>query len=201
VKRHAPATARNREPILAVLREVLSAPVKVLEIASGTGEHAVFFAAGLPHVTWQPSDVDPDALASVAAHRAEAGLDNLLAPVTLDVTAADWSDRDLAAGVGAILCVNMIHIAPWAATEGLFSGAAKILRAGDPLVTYGPYRFGGEFTAPSNETFDAALRHQNPAWGVRDLDEVTELAEGRGFDRERVVPMPANNHVIVFRRR
>jgi SAM-dependent methyltransferase len=198
VKRHAPATMRNREPILAELQKIFTAPAKVLEIASGTGEHAAFFARELPHVIWQPSDLDAAALASIAAHRADSGLDNLLPPLTLDVESGELGPA--ADGCDAIVCINMIHIAPWSATEGLFAGAARALSAGGLVVTYGPYRFEGAFTAPSNETFDAALRHENPAWGVRDLADVTRLAELRGFSRERVVPMPANNHVIVFRR-
>jgi cyclopropane fatty-acyl-phospholipid synthase-like methyltransferase len=199
VKRHAPATMRNREPIVAVLREVLPASVDVLEIASGTGEHAVFFAAALAGVRWQPSDADPQALASIAAHAAEAGLANLRAPLPLDVTADDWGAA--AERCGAIVCINMIHIAPWAATEGLMRGAGKYLPPGGLLVTYGPYRFDGAFTAPSNKTFDAALRHEDPAWGVRDLADVTRAAEAEGLERTRIVAMPANNHLLVFERR
>lgn len=198
MKRHAPAAARNREPILAVLRGLFVEEVRVLEIASGTGEHAVAFAQALPHVTWQPSDVDPVARESIAAHRAEAGLDNLLEPLALDVAAQHW-DAALP-GVGAIVCINMIHIAPWGATEGLMRGAGRLLPPGGALITYGPYRFDGVFTAPSNEHFDASLRQQNPEWGVRDMVEVSRLAAASGLSRETIVEMPANNHVLVFRR-
>jgi hypothetical protein len=196
VKRHAPATARNRDPILDVLRDVLPPSGTVLEIASGSGEHASYFAAALPNIRWQPTDPDRDALASIAAHAAEHPKGNLLAPLALDVL-ADWPVDDVA----AIVCINMIHIAPWACCEALMRGAGHHLPSGGPLVTYGPYRFDGAFTAPSNETFDASLRHRNPEWGVRDLSDVTRVAAEQDLVRERVVALPANNHCVVFRRR
>lgn len=196
MKRYAPATDRNREPILAVLRGVLPSSGLVLEIASGSGQHAAFFAPHFPGLLWQPTDPDPDALASIEAFRAEVGAPNLLSPRMLDVTRDDWG-IDAAA---AIVCINMIHIAPWAACEGLFRGAERLLSAGAPLYLYGPFQFDGRFTAPSNEAFDASLRERDPAWGVRDLADVTAFAKERGFSREAVVPMPANNHSIVFRR-
>lgn len=196
-KRYAPATDRNREPILAVLRDVLPSSGIVLEIASGSGQHAAFFAPRLPRVTWQPSDPDPAALASIEAWRAEAGASNLRSPIRIDVTQDDWGALEAA----AIVCINMIHIAPWAACEGLFRGAQRLLLTeGAPLYLYGPFRFDGRFTAPSNEAFDASLRSSDPSWGVRDLADVTALAERHGFAREAVIPMPANNHSIVFRR-
>jgi SAM-dependent methyltransferase len=195
MKRHAPATARNRDPILSVLREVLPPRARVLEVASGSGEHAIWFTRHLPEVTWQPSDVDPAARASIEAHRAEENLPNLLAPVALDVTAPDWEKERVA---DAVVCINMIHISPWQATEGLFRGASSLLAPGGKVYLYGAYRFGGQFTAPSNAEFDASLRARDPRWGVRDLDDVTALADRRGFARDRVVPMPANNHSIVF---
>lgn len=197
MKQHAPATQRNREPILEVLRKVLPRSGRVLEIASGTGEHALFFATELPEIEWQPTDVDPVALASVAAYRDEAGPPNLLPPRTLDVTAADW----MVDAISAIVCINMIHISPWSACQGLFEGAARTLAPGAPLVLYGPFRFDGVFTAPSNEAFDRALRDRNPTWGVRDLTLVKKTAERVGFERSDLVPMPANNHSVVFRRR
>lgn len=197
MKRHAPATARNREAILAVLRDVLPPAGVVLEIAAGSGEHAVSFAAALPELAWQPTDPDRESLSSIAEHRAEAALANLRAPLRLDVTEAGWA-RDLAAD--AIVCVNMIHIAPWEACLGLLAGASALLAPGSPLYLYGPYRFDGAFTAPSNADFDASLRARDPRWGVRDLDEVTRAAEAVGFTRSRVVAMPANNHSVVFRR-
>jgi hypothetical protein len=196
MKRHAPATDRNREPILDVLRDILPPSGVVLEIASGSGQHAAFFAPRLPGIQWQPSDPDPEALASIEAWRSEAGAPNLRSPIQIDVTREDWG-IDAAA---AIVCVNMIHIAPWAACEGLFKGASMLLPTGAPLYLYGPFRFDGRFTAPSNEAFDASLRARDPSWGVRDLADVTALAKNHGLSREAVIAMPANNHSIVFRR-
>ena len=197
MKRHAPATARNGEAILAVLRDVLPPAGAVLEIAAGSGEHAVFFAAALPELAWQPTDPDRESLSSIADHRAEASLANLCAPLRLDVTEPAWGS-DLAAD--AVVCVNMIHIAPWEACLGLLAGASALLAAGSPLYLYGPYRFDGAFTAPSNADFDASLRARDPRWGVRDLEEVTRAAEAAGFTRSAIVAMPASNHSVVFRR-
>lgn len=198
---HAPATARNREPILAVLERLLPAaegPKRVLEIASGTGEHAAFFAARLPHLRWQPSDVDAAALESIGAWRESTGpLDNLAAPIRLDVTAA-WPE-----GVGAVDVVfsaNMIHIAPWEACLSLFRGASEVVVPGGVLVLYGPFAEGGRHTAPSNEAFDASLRARDARWGVRDLDDVRRVAEAAGFVLEARHDMPANNLTLVFRR-
>lgn len=196
MKRYAPATDRNREPILSVLRDVLPRSGVVLEIASGTGQHAAYFAPCFPELTWQPSDPDPELLASIEAWRAESGAPNLRAPVRLDVTEEAWGVDS----ASAIVCINMIHIAPWAACEGLFRGAARLLPEWAPLYLYGPFRFDGRFTAPSNEAFDGSLRSTDPAWGVRDLADVTALAGRSGFEREAVIAMPANNHSIVFRR-
>ena len=194
MKRHAPTTARNRRPLLEVLRGVLPARGLVLEVASGTGEHAVFFAAALPGLTWQPSDPDPDALASIAAYVDEAGLPNLRPPLRLDVHQDTWPIEQ----ADALVCVNMIHIAPWSATEALMRGASRLLAAGAPLVTYGPYRFAGEFTAPSNAEFDASLRARDPAWGVRDLVDVAAAAAQRGLRHAETRALPANNHALVF---
>ena len=193
---HHAHVARNREPILDVLRRVLPARGKVLEIASGSGEHAAFFANGLPSVSWQPTDVGASALASIAAFRADAGAANLLAPLRLDVTSPQWP----VARADAIVCNNMIHIAPWAVTEGLMAGAGRTLPAGGVLYLYGPYRIDGRHTAPTNREFDAWLRGQNAAWGIRDLGEVTELAARHGFALAETVPMPANNLSVIFRR-
>ena len=192
----APATARNRDPILDVLRCVLPTEGLVLEIASGTGEHAVHFARHLPGIVWQPSDPDAESRASIAAWRESEALPNLRAPRELDVRAKTWPID----AADAIVCINMIHIAPWEATLALLAGAARLLSAGDPLYLYGPYRFDGAFTAPSNEEFDASLRSRDPRWGVRDLADVTREAERAGFSREAVVAMPANNHSVIFRR-
>jgi hypothetical protein len=196
MKRLAPAAERNKEAIAEVLAEVLPAAGLVLEVASGTGQHAAFFAGRFPALTWQPSDRDDAELASIAAHRAEAGLANLEAPVRLDVT-GEWP----LAHAAAVVCINMIHIAPWAVCEGLMRGAGRLLTARAPLVLYGPFRFDGAFSAPSNADFDRRLRAQDAAWGVRDVSDVTRLALEAGFERERVVVRPANNHVIVFRLR
>lgn len=197
MKRHAPAAERNREPIAAVLREELPAAGIVLEVASGTGEHSAFFAGLFPALRWQPSDPDPDALASIGAWRDEAGLDNLLAPIRLDAAAEAWP----VAAADAILCVNMVHISPWEATVGLMRGAGRLLEAGAPLILYGPYRRSGVPTAPSNEAFDASLRSRDPRWGLRELEAVDAEAAAQGLGLDRVVEMPANNLTIVFRRR
>jgi sugar phosphate isomerase/epimerase len=201
VKRHAPATERNREPIAAVLREVLPGHGVVLEVASGSGEHAVYFAGRFPGLVWQPSDPDPDALSSIEAWRAEAGrngagLANLRAPLVLDAAADHWAvDR-----ADAILCINMVHISPWRATEGLMRGAGRLLDAGAPLILYGPYRRAGVPTAASNEAFDRSLKGRNAEWGLRNLEDVAAQAEREGVALERVVEMPANNLTVVFRR-
>ncbi len=192
-KRHAPATERNRDPILEVLREVLPASGLVLEIASGSGEHAVHFASALPTLTFQSSDPDPDAVASIAAWGWEANLPNLRTPLQLDAS-ADWAFDH----ADAILCINMIHISPWAATLGLLRNAARILSVGAPLYLYGPYRREGIPTTPSNEAFDQSLKARNPEWGLRIVEDV--VAAAAGFDLERLVEMPANNLSLIFRR-
>jgi len=197
--RHAPAAARNREPILEVLRRVLPPEGRVLEIASGTGEHAVFFAAALPDLVWIPTDADPNALPSIAAHRELAATPNVEPPRLLD-TQEPWPlepDEKIA----ALVAINVIHISPWEATLALFEGAARVLPSGAPLVTYGPYAIDGAHTAPSNEAFDASLRARDPRWGVRDLNDVTRVAHDAGFELEERVAMPANNFTLVFRRR
>ena len=192
-----PAVARNRDPILAVLRRHLPAQGSVLEIASGTGEHAAYFAPHLPHLVWQPSDADPDALASIEAHRMAVNAPNLRPPITLDVTVAAWP----VTRANAVVSINMIHISPWAAAQGLMAGAARLLPAAGVLYLYGPFKENGEHTAPSNAAFDASLRARDPAWGVRDVSDVRALAESHGFDFVERVAMPANNLSLVFRRR
>jgi SAM-dependent methyltransferase len=196
MKRHAPATARNRMAIAQVLERVLPARAEVLEIASGTGEHAVFFAQILPGLSWQPSDVEPAMLASVRAHLADAGLANVRDPLALDAASADWP----IVRADAIVCINMIHIAPLAACRGLLAGAGRVLPVGGRLVLYGPYRIAGRPTAPSNEAFDASLRARDPAWGLRELGEVEALARPHGLELDEVVDMPANNITAVFTR-
>jgi len=179
-----------------VLRQVLPQTGMVLEVASGTGEHGLHFARAFPELVFQPSDPDPLALGSIAAWRAEA-TDNLLPPVRLDATADDWP----VARADALLCINMVHISPWAATLGLMRGAARLLQVGKPLVLYGPYRRRDLPTAPSNEAFDESLKARNPEWGLRWLEDVAAEAEANGLVPERIVEMPANNLTVVFRRR
>jgi SAM-dependent methyltransferase len=196
VKQEAPAAQRNREPIAEVLREVLPPRGLALEIASGTGEHAVHFARAFPKLLFQPSDPEPAALRSIAAWRSEAGLFNLLEPVSLDVRARQWPVDS----ADAILCINMVHISPWSATEGLMRGAGRLLPPGAPLILYGPYRRAGVPTAPSNEAFDESLKARNPEWGLRDLEDVAAEAERNGLAFERLWEMPANNLTVAFRR-
>jgi SAM-dependent methyltransferase len=191
-----PHVARNREPILEVLRRVLPPQGLVLEIASGGGEHAAYFASNLPGLRWQPTDANSEMFESIAAHRAAAGVANLLAPLHLDVTSERWPIER----ADAMVCCNMIHIAPWAATEGLIAGAERTLSRGGLLYLYGPYKIDGRHSAPSNEDFDASLRARNPLWGVRDLTDVASLAERHGLELAETVAMPANNLSVVFRR-
>jgi SAM-dependent methyltransferase len=196
--RNAPAAARNREPILAVLRTRVQAPAVVLEIASGTGEHAVWFSAALPGVTWQPTDRDAEALASIAAWRETAALANLLPPLRLDAAVPEsWP----IAQADVVIAINMIHISPWSSTEGLMAGAEQVLPPGGMLFLYGPYREGGAHTAESNAAFDASLQARDPVWGVRDLEAVASLAAVHGLDLAERIVMPANNLSLVFRRR
>lgn len=194
MRQHAPAADRNREPILAVLRRVLPRTGLVLEVSAGTGQHAAYFAAAFPGVVWQPTDVDPAALASIAGWTA--GIENVRAPLVLDVEAPAWC----VARADAIVCINMVHIAPWSATEGLLAGAGRVLSAGGVVYLYGPYRIGGVHTAPSNDVFDESLRARDPAWGVRDLEAVVAAAAAHGLAHEETVAMPANNQSIVLRR-
>ncbi len=195
-RQYRPHVARNRDPILDVLRRVLPPKGLVLEVASGSGEHLAYFAAKLPALSWQPTDPDPEALASAAAHRTAAGTPNLLPPLPLDVMSDRWSVER----ADAVICCNMIHIAPWAACEGLVAGAARTLPTGGLLCLYGPYKIGGEHTAPSNRDFDLDLRARNPEWGIRDLGDVTALAERHGLKFAETVPMPSNNLCVIFRR-
>jgi SAM-dependent methyltransferase len=195
-KLHHPHVARNREPILAVLKRLLPERALVLEVASGSGEHAAYFAKALPSVSWLPSDIDTKALASIAAFRAEAAIANLLAPVRLDVTSKSWPVKRL----NAVVCNNMTHISPWAASEGLMAGAARTLRTGGILFLYGPYKIDGRHTARSNQEFDAYLREQDPEWGIRDLTDMRALAARHGMTLSETVPMPANNLSVIFRR-
>ena len=195
MKRHAPATERNRDPIAAVLREVLPPRGLVLEVASGTGEHVAYFARLFPAIEWQPTDPDPAALTSIEAWLADAALPNLREPVELDA-AGTWPIDQ----ADAILCINMVHISRWAATLGLLAGAGRSLPAGGPLVLYGPYRREGVSTSPSNEAFDQSLRSSDPDWGLRDLEAVIEAAGREQLRLDKVIEMPANNLSVILRR-
>lgn len=193
-KRTAPATERNRDAITHVLKGCLPAQGRVLEIASGTGEHIVHFAAQFPHLAWQPSDSDPLALASIAAWRAESGGDNLLAPVEVDA-AADWQVQD----ISAILCINMVHISPWEATKGLMRNAGRLLPKGGVLYVYGPFRQQNRPTAPSNEEFDRNLKSRNSQWGLRFVEDVAQEASLHALHLDQIIEMPANNLSLLFR--
>lgn len=192
-----PSTARNREPILAVLQRVLPPDARVLEIASGSGEHGVFVARAMPGLTWQPSDPDADARASIAAWIETEGLSNVLSPRAIDVRQDLWG-VEAEAPYDAIVAINMIHISPWAATLGLLAGAGRLLRPGGVLYTYGPYKRDGRHTAPSNESFEASLRARDASWGVRDVAEVERAASLQGLALREIVDMPANNFSLVF---
>lgn len=193
---HAPATLRNRDAILAVLRQELPPSGLVLEVASGSGEHMVHFAAAFPALDWQPSDPDPASLASIEAWRTGAGLPNVRAPIALDAC-ADWPvDR-----ADAVLCINMVHIAPWEATLGLLRGARACLPAGGLLYLYGPYLRDGIETAPGNLAFDASLKARNPQWGLRRVEDVIAAADAQALTFQRHIEMPANNLSLIFRRR
>jgi hypothetical protein len=195
-RQHAPATERNRGPILEVCKRVLPARGTVLEVASGTGQHAVWFAEQLPGLVWQPTDLDEGALESIAAWIAHTGVPNVRPPIRLDVTAPAWG----LGPVEAVFNANMVHIAPEEVCAGLMRGAAAALVDGGVLVVYGPFRIGGHHTAPSNESFDADLRRRDPRWGVRDLESMIALANAEGLHFQERVPMPANNQTLVFRR-
>lgn len=190
------APERNKGPILDVLRRVLPERGTVLEIASATGQHIAHFASELPNLTWQPSDLTDEHLRNLVARREHAGLSNLLAPIRLDVTEQPWP----LGSVAAIYNANMIHISPWSATLGLFQGAAAILSDGAPLITYGPYAFGGKHVSDSNIAFNESLRSRNPEWGVRDLTELESVAREHGFSLEERVQMPANNFTLIWRK-
>jgi len=195
-KETAPSPERNKGPILDVLSRVLPAQGMVLEIGSGTGQHVAHFAAALPALTFQPSEMDAARHASIAAWIREAGLRNVLPPLAFDVARLPWP----VAQADAVVCINVIHISPWEATLALMKGARAILPPGGVLVTYGPYRRDGRHTAPSNEEFDAWLKARNATHGVRDLEEVAKVASGDGLELLETVAMPANNFTVVFRR-
>ena len=193
----APATARNREPIVNTLRRHLPSRGLILEVASGTGEHIAYFAEALSSdLTFQPSDPDAAARASIDAWVDTLGVSNVLPAIALDACAERWPIQQ----ADAVICINMIHIAPWQAAVGLVRGAANVLPDGGVLFLYGPYRRGGQHTSPSNEAFDRSLRMQDRDWGVRDLEQVVEVAQGYGFHPPLIEEMPANNLSLIFRR-
>jgi len=196
VKRHAPATARNSQPLAEVLARELPASGLVLEVASGTGEHAVFMARRFPALDWQPSDCATDALHSVEAWAQDAGLANLRPAIALDAAAGEWPIE----ATDAVLCVNMVHISPWEATVGLFAGAGRLLPAGAPLIFYGPFIEDGVETAPSNRAFDQSLKARDPRWGLRRVADIDALAISQNLQRTARHEMPANNLVLVYRK-
>ena len=197
MRRRAPAAARNREPIAAVLAEELPETGMVLEIASGTGEHALHFARAFPNLRWQPTDPDAEARESIEAWRLAEGPANLLPPLALDAAGAIWPLER----ADALLCINMAHISPIAATEGLVSAAGRLLPPGGPLVLYGPWIEDAVPTAPSNLAFDADLKARDPAWGLRRREWLDDMAASNGLERTRRVAMPANNVMLVYRKR
>jgi SAM-dependent methyltransferase len=193
-----PSAARNAQPIVGTLDPLLAgASGTVLEVGSGTGQHAAALAAAFPSLDWQPSEKSEEDFDSILAWMADTGLPNLRAPIRLDA-AASWPDLGPLAGV---LAINVIHIAPPAVAEGIVRGAGKALAPGAPLVFYGPFKEGGRHTGEGNARFDAALRAEDPAWGVRDVDEISALAARAGFAGPDVEPMPANNRLVCYRRR
>jgi len=200
----APAFHRNKDPMLEILRKLLAGNQKnILEIASGSGQHGPFFTNALPNLTWWPSDINDKALASVSAWRNHLDAGSVNPPQHLDVTSSDWRKGEpLASGpekFDAILSMNMIHIAPHAATTGLIEGASKRLCKNGHLIFYGPFKRHGKHTAPSNESFDQSLKGRDPGWGIRDLEEVAEIAGHNSFSHEKTIEMPANNLVVIFR--
>jgi Protein of unknown function (DUF938) len=195
-RQYAPATLRNRDFILDVLRDVLPKTGLILEIASGSGEHIVHFAKNLPSLVFQPSDPDADARLSVAAWVKATDVSNVRSPIALDASNPVWP----IASADGIICINMIHISPWEATVGLINGAAAVLPPGSPLYLYGPYISEGFATAPSNQAFDRSLRDRNQNWGLRDLEAVAAIAQSVGFSAPVITEMPANNLSVVFHR-
>ena len=195
-RQYAPATLRNRDFIVDVLRDVLPMTGVILEIASGSGEHIIHFAKHFPALVFQPSDPDPDASLSIAAWVKAAGVSNVRAPVALDASQSVWP----ISSADGIICINMVHISPWEATLGLIKGAAAILPSASPFYLYGPYKRAGFATAPSNQAFDMSLRDRNPNWGLRDLEAVAAMAQSVRFSAPVITEMPANNLSVVFRR-
>jgi len=196
LRRYYPATERNRDSIVSVLRRVLPQSGLILEVASGSGEHAAHLATVFQNLVWQPSDRDPELLDSIAAHADASGAANILRPLVLDVAAHPWPiDR-----AAAVLCINMIHISPWSACQMLLKGAGALLAEGGVLYLYGPYKRRGRHTAPTNAAFDVSLRQQNPTWGLRAVEDVESEARQYGLRLEEIVDMPANNFSLILRK-
>ncbi|MBP0036508.1 MAG: DUF938 domain-containing protein [Roseofilum sp. SBFL] len=198
LRQHAPATQRNREPILEVLKRVLPPRATVLEVASGTGEHAVFFSSHLQPRSWLPSEFNPQLLESIKAWQKVHPCDFLYPPIRLDAQNPPWALNGYEAEITAIVCINMIHISPWEVCLGLMTGAQHVLPSGGILYFYGPYKQKGEHTAPSNATFDRSLRSSNPVWGVRNLEDVIEVAQAHDLRHLETIEMPANNLSVIF---
>lgn len=198
LRQTAPSVERNRAPILTVLQRELRTDAHVLELASGSGEHAVYFARAMPGLTWQPSDPDANARSSIEAWRASEALPNVLPALDLDLSATSWvTPRDT---YDALIAINVIHISPWQATLGLMAGAGRLLASGGKLITYGAYKRGGEHTAPSNVSFDQWLKARDPRFGVRDLEVVEAVAKEQGLGLRETIAMPANNFMLIFER-
>ena len=199
-RQSAPAATRNRDAILEVLKQELPDSGTILEIAAGTGEHAVYFAPQFPHLSWQSTDYEDDKIESITAWQKHSPSANLLKPETLDASADIWpvETHQPAGPITAILCVNMIHIAPWSATLGLFAGAGRVLPVGGKLILYGPFKKNAQHTAPSNDAFDKKLKSRDPSWGIRDLADLDQLASAQKFSGHREYAMPANNYTVVW---
>jgi hypothetical protein len=196
---HAPAAERNREPILEVLRDVMPAPGTILEVASGSGQHGAWFAAAFPNHTWAPSDIEPGALASIDVWGREVGKGNMLPARLLDTMELSWPVADIATDLVAIFNANMIHIAPWAAAEGLLAAAGRLLPGNGILFLYGPFLRDGRPVTDNDGRFDQSLRARDASWGIRDLAEVTEAAAAHGLRLDKQVDMPAGNLSLIFR--
>jgi len=195
MKQYSQACDENRDPILGIIEEVFSNAHCILEIGSGTGQHAVYFARRLPHLSWQPSDL-PENHASINAWRDESGLENVLPPIELDVTIATWPDGEY----DGLFSANTTHIMSWVAVQSMFSGFGKLLQPGTHCCLYGPFNYGGSFTSNSNRQFDAWLKDRDPASGIRDLEALADLATANGFELEADNEMPVNNRLLVWKK-
>lgn len=198
LRQYAPATQRNREAILEILSKYLAPESNILEIASGTGEHAIYFTERTQSWHWIPSDINPTARESIIAWKNAMGVDNLALPLSIDVTQDNWHEALRESKINAIVNINMIHIAPWSACLGLIRGAEEILPSGGMLYLYGPFKLHGEHTAESNQRFDRSLRDRNSEWGVRNLETVIDIADRANLQLQQVIEMPANNLSVIF---